>query len=288
VTRSLATEKGLICVVAILKAEEPFVDEWIAYHRLIGVDHFLLYDNDPNLPLQRLLEGYADYVTVIDWPGEREDLPGRNKQTKAYEDALRRLRHKWVAFIDGDEFIVLRKHAGLPQFLDEFDEVGAVSLTWHLFGPNGHDTSPTGLITASLTRRKSAPGRMAKSINRVQAIASVASAHRCRLKPGYLRVDANKQPYSDDSYPGKTDVAHINHYMCRSFQNWMSRIDRGTTAAVSQDMLTHKDYRWMFDPEVCRMKFFEIANEMNEVVDEYMLKYSEPIRARLAGRSTTR
>jgi hypothetical protein len=31
---------GPICVVAILKDEGRFLEEWLAYHRLIGVDHF--------------------------------------------------------------------------------------------------------------------------------------------------------------------------------------------------------------------------------------------------------
>jgi len=104
------------------------------------------------------------------------------------------------------------------------------------------------------------------------------------VKPGYRRVDANKRLYTDELYPGKTDVAHVNHYLCRSYQNWMSRIDRGTTAAVPSAMRTHKDYRWMFEPEICRTKFFEMAHEMNEVVDEHMLTYSEAIRAHMAVR----
>ncbi len=273
------TEKGLICIVAILKGEEPFIDEWIAYHRIIGVDHFFLYDNDPTAPLKHLLRHHADYVTVIDWPGEHDDLPGRNKQTKAYTDSLRRISHRWMAFIDGDEFIVLRRHANLRLFLDKFEGVGAVRLTWHLFGNNGHYTNPKGLITASLTRRKCAPARMTKSINRVRAIASINSAHFCKLKLGFRTMDANKRPYSATPYRGQTEVAHINHYMCRSFENWMNRIERGEAAFSKENTPKDKDHRWRFERELCRAKFVEISKETNEMVDEFMLKYSEPIQA---------
>jgi hypothetical protein len=276
---ALTTDKGLICVVAIVKGEDPFIDEWIAYHRMIGVDHFFLYDNDPEGPLKHLLKGYADFVTVIDWPGEYEEIPGRNKQTKAYENSLHRIKHKWVAFIDGDEFIVLRRHANLQEFIDEFEDVGAVLLTWHLFGHNGHYTNPKGLITASLTRRRSTPGRMTKSINKVKAISSIESAHLCNLKAGYTMVDANKRPYSADPYPGKTEVAHINHYMCRSFRNWMNRIERGEAAFSKENYPKEKDHRWRFEREWCLRKFVEITKDANELVDEYMLKYSEPIQA---------
>ena len=29
-----------VCLAAILKYEEPFLDEWIVYHRMLGIDHF--------------------------------------------------------------------------------------------------------------------------------------------------------------------------------------------------------------------------------------------------------
>ena len=277
-----ATDQGLICVVAMLKGEEPFIDEWVAYHRIIGVDHFFLYDNDPTLPLRNLLKRHAEYVTVVDWPGEHDELPGRNKQTKAYTDSLRRVGHRWVAFIDGDEFIVLSKHENLQQFLEHFDDVGAVLLNWHLFGNNGHYTNPKGLITASLTRRKCEPGRMTKSINKVEAISSIQSAHLCRLRRGFKTVDANKRPYSEILYSGKTDVAHINHYMCRSYLHWMKRIERGEAAFPKENYPKNKDHRWRFERELCEAKFFEIAQETNELVDEFMLKYTEPIQAFLS------
>jgi len=275
----LTIDRGLVCVVAIVKAEEPFIDEWIAYHRLIGVDHFFLYDNDPIGPLKHLLKHHAEYVTVIDWPGEHDDLPGRNKQTKAYTDSLHRINHRWVAFIDGDEFIVLRKHANLKEFLVQFEDVGAVLLTWHLFGNNGYYTNPKGLITASLTRRKREPGRMTKSISKVAAISSIQSAHLCKLKRGFRTVDANKRPYSQALYPGKTEVAQINHYLCRSFENWMNRVARGGAAYTKENYPKSQDHSWRFDRELCKAKFFEIEKETNEVVDEFMLKYAEPIQA---------
>jgi hypothetical protein len=275
----LTTHKGLICVVAILKGEEPFIHEWIAYHRIIGVDHFILYDNDPTAPLKPLLKRHADYVTVIEWPDEHDDLPGRNNQTKAYTDSIRLISHRWVAFIDGDEFIVLRKHVNLQQFLEQFEDVGAVRLTWHLFGNNGYYSNPNGLITSSLTRRKRTPGRMPKSISKVTAISSIESAHYCTLKRGFTTVDANKRPYLPNLYRGKTDVAHINHYMCRSFEHWMNRIERGEAAFSKKNYPKTKDHLWRFDRELCKAKFFEISKETNEVVDEFMLKYSEPIEA---------
>jgi hypothetical protein len=273
--------EATVGVVAIVKGEEPFIDEWLAYHRIIGVEHFYLYDNDPSLPLRGLLARHRDYVTVIDWAGEHEHLPGGNKQTKAYTNSLGRVRQTWVAFIDGDEFIALKRHTSLPEFLAEFEDAGAVYLSWHLFGPNGHMRNPEGLITASLTRRRRAPGRIGKSIVRTKAIHSVMSAHQCELRPGYAYVDANKRRRSASPYEGLTDVACINHYLCRSFESWMSRLERGEAAFTKGNYPPTRDHRWRFEPEACERKFFQVANEMDDLTDDFMSRYEEPIRSLL-------
>src|SRR6478752_5390358 len=95
-----------VCVAAILKDEDAFVEEWVAYHRLLGVDHFYLYDNDPRQPLSELLAPHWDYVTVRPWLIDHDDqrYPGRTKQVKAYAHCLQNdaANYTWVAFIDGD------------------------------------------------------------------------------------------------------------------------------------------------------------------------------------------
>jgi hypothetical protein len=221
---------------------------------------------------------------VVDWAGEHEHLPGRNKQTKAYEDALGRVRHRWMAIIDVDEFIVLRRHETLPRFLAGFADMAAVQLTWHLFGHNGHYGDPEGLVTAALTRRRALPGRMSKSITRVDAITSIRSAHHCELVPGRAAVDANGRRYEEALYPGKTDVAHVNHYLCRSFHNWMHRIERGEAAFDSASPPREAEHLWRFDRELCLRRFIEISKDHNELCDEHMLRFAGRIDAGIRAR----
>lgn len=176
-----------VCAVAIAKGEDRFIEEWLVYHRLLGVDRFFIYDNDPALPLRSLLAAHADYATVIDWPGDpTAGWPGRNLQVRTYTEALVRrvASHTWVAFLDPDEFIVLREHETLPAFLSSLGNVGAVRLNWHVFGHNGFFEDPEGLVTASLTRRMAAPSLRTKAISRFEAISAVDSAHFCRMMRG--------------------------------------------------------------------------------------------------------
>lgn len=271
-------DRESLCLVAILKDEIPFVNEWILYHRMIGVDYFFLYDDDPDLPLKDYLEPHANYVKVIPWYGKSKELPGRNRQTKAYWNAAENfiMPYKWVTFLDGDEFIVLREHENIQDFLVEFKDEPAILLNWHVFGHNGFYDDPQGLITAQLTRRMLQPNRNVKTITRCDAIESISSSHLCRLKYG-KPVDANKKPFIDELYPGKTARAHINHYQCRSFVRWMKRVERGTPS-MSDDLPTAPEDFWRVSEEACLRQFVTtVALNKNEYVDEYMLKYKEAL-----------
>jgi hypothetical protein len=279
-----------ICAVAIVKGDERFIEEWIVYHRFIGVDRFMIYDNSPGLPLRSLLSPYRHFVTIIDWRGDPTAAwPGRNLQTKTYAHALAAAmsQYDWVTFIDVDEFIVLRQHANLAAFLSRFEDFGSVRLNWHVFGHNGYYEDPNGLITSALTRRMAKPSPRTKAISRPESVFAIESAHLCRLKAGWRAADANARPYTDDLYPGKTDVAHINHYACRSFLSWMGRVARGDVSFDRANVPA--EHAWRLDPHLCLRQFVEtVAKDKNELVDEYMLRYRRHILDRLAPASRDR
>ena len=128
-----------VCAVALVSGEERFIEEWIAYHRLIGVDHFILYDNNPRLPLRALL--------AVRELRDRDRLAGRSdRQVARSESSAQDVRTctraawprlEWVTFIDIDEFIVLRGTATCGAFLSRLGDFGSVRLNWHVFGHNG-------------------------------------------------------------------------------------------------------------------------------------------------------
>ena len=81
----LLAERGFgVVIVCIVKDEADYLEEWLAYHFALGVDHVLLYDNGSTDGSATLLKTYQNHglVTVIDWP-----LGGA--QLAAYNHALR-------------------------------------------------------------------------------------------------------------------------------------------------------------------------------------------------------
>ncbi len=127
-----------------------------------------MYDDDPSQPLQDFLTPHNDYITVINWWGQTGGGKTHRKgnQLTAYNHAVQNFisPFEWAAFIDGDEFIVLRQHTTIHDFLFDFKDEVAVSLNWYAFGHNGFYNDPTGLITTCLNRRMFSPFSEIKTI----------------------------------------------------------------------------------------------------------------------------
>src|SRR5512140_3821709 len=120
-----------LAICAIFKNEAPYLLEWIDYHRMVGFDHFVLYDNDSTDDGAARIQAspFARYVEIIPWPPR----PG---QLVAYRDVIKNhaRRFDWVAFIDIDEFIVPLETASVRELLIRYGGFSAVLINWLIFG----------------------------------------------------------------------------------------------------------------------------------------------------------
>lgn len=126
-------------IVACMKNEAPYIVEWIAYHRAIGVDNFLIYTNDcadgTDLILKRLEEmGIVQHRNNDLWKGKS---PQQHALNKAMKEPLV-TQADWIIHIDVDEFINVRTGIGtLEDFFARVPDATNVAMTWRLFGHNG-------------------------------------------------------------------------------------------------------------------------------------------------------
>lgn len=115
-------------VVAIAKDEDAYFLEWAAYHLAIGFDHIFLYDNMSRVTLRSLLRSRLARrsITVIDWP----IIPDQNTQFMAYAHFLKTYgrRVDWAAVIDLDEFVCLKAHATIRDFVAEFPNADGIAI----------------------------------------------------------------------------------------------------------------------------------------------------------------
>jgi hypothetical protein len=135
-------------VVCIAKNEDPYIEEWVAYNLKLGFDHVTVYDNGQTL--EWLPSRFPDYVTVVPWAGAAS-------QVTAYNDFL--ARHGdvdlWAAFIDVDEFIVLKRHPDIKSLINECSagHGGALAINWVFYGSSGHLEQTSQPVTQRFTHR---------------------------------------------------------------------------------------------------------------------------------------
>ena len=211
-----------IAAVAIFKDEAPFLREWVAYHRCIGVDEFVLYDNGST-------DGGAD--SVRHWPGVTVHYwPQRPGQIAAYDDfrANYAMQYDWAAFIDIDEFINPFTD-DLPAILNRAGDHSAMLLNWLCFGPNGHDKRPRGLVTENYTLRTAvgdSSNRGVKSIVRMCDMTGAWSPHLHHVRGNVCDPTGRTVP-NDHEWRTCHTNAVINHYYTRSRDDWAGKLARG-------------------------------------------------------------
>ena len=106
------------------------VEEWVDYHLGLGVSKIFFFDHNSTVPIRNTLGKYRNVVHYED-VSTAEALP-LSPQQYAHQKCLRHKDVHWIAFIDIDEFIVLKSttHTSLPAFLTDYADEGALAMNW--------------------------------------------------------------------------------------------------------------------------------------------------------------
>ncbi|MEM8555607.1 MAG: glycosyltransferase family 2 protein [Pseudomonadota bacterium] len=126
-------------VIACMKNEGPYLLEWLAFHRALGFEHFVVFTNDCEDGTDRLLDliapqGWLTHVDNSTWRGKSPQQAALNRAIKM--DVVRRA--EWVLHIDCDEFVNIRCGNGtLDDLFDACPEATHFTLTWRMFGSAG-------------------------------------------------------------------------------------------------------------------------------------------------------
>ena len=135
-----ATQTARTAIVTTMKNEGPFILEWLAYHRAIGVDDFLIYTNDCTDGTDTMLDLLQDKGIVqhrVNPFVQGGDLKPQHAALQAAESEPVMQNCTWGICMDVDEFINIKIGDGtLKALYDAMGDANMISLTWRLFGNN--------------------------------------------------------------------------------------------------------------------------------------------------------
>lgn len=129
--------KYTLSICAIFKNEAKYLNEWIEYHRDLGVDHFYLYNIASRDAFRSILRPYIKegIVSLINWPeaiNQLDDEVGYrwafSTLIPAYENAVNfitREETKWLMFLDVDEYIICAE-GKVTDLLKKYDDYSSI------------------------------------------------------------------------------------------------------------------------------------------------------------------
>ncbi|MCA0994594.1 glycosyltransferase family 2 protein [Alloyangia pacifica] len=238
-----------ICAVTCVKNEGPFVLEWVAYHRLIGVTDFLVYSNDCDDGTDALLNALAP-AGVVHLPNPAE---GRNYQMEALKDAARQdlvTGADWIWVADVDEFPNI--HVGDHSFAALIEACGnpqAISLSFQFFANDGVETFEDRPVIGQFCRAHNPDLWCDQSAIEVKTLVrrdfplQYFGAHRPfarksrapeswtdgagRAVPGPFLSAAKPRRIRKFPAAGARRFATLNHYALRSVDSYLVKTERG-------------------------------------------------------------
>jgi len=214
-----------VVLCAIIK-DELDLEEWVAYNLLIGFEHIYIYDDQSQIPISTRLENIKDQVTVIDYDYQGP-LETRGKQTEAYNTCLQNhgKETEYMAFLDGDEFLVLKQHQNVYDFIKDMN-VDGIAINSLFFDSNGHITRPEGLVIENYVHAK--PFNYIKSIVKTSKVIQVG-IHNASFELGSKYIGMTNRPVLNHCQRVREntyDIAQLNHYQAKSMEDWGRRLVR--------------------------------------------------------------
>lgn len=250
--------RAQLALAAMFRNEARYLEEWIEYHRMVGVERFWLYDDQSSDDWRSVLAPYLEQglAEVIDWP-----VPGRNdymrRQVEAQRDAVQRAcgQARWLALIDVDEYLLPLADDTVARCLERhYAEADAVYVNWRNFGTGGvhlERAGPTLFKLTACAEEFHSHNSVGKSIVRPEQVLAreLWYAHHAVLRPGACYYDGDGEPIPDGKSQPELDGKHherllrLNHYPLRDEGSFRSvRLGAGDRVTVADEHLQWEHY----------------------------------------------
>ena len=194
----------------------------VDYHFGLGFHTIYLIDNSKDHELQkwqnkRRNAGYS--VRVMPKPGTHRQMYGYHMCAAEHKKD-----HKFMAFFDVDEYLVLKKHNSVNEMLEQHLPKGSLAISWYIFGTGNKDLyAPIPVTKRFLYRDGVDEGDRHPQSHNVKAILKSSdyggypqSPHSMKTK-GSTWIDTNGHSDNFDKIGASNsnrplDVAVIHHY----------------------------------------------------------------------------
>jgi hypothetical protein len=222
-------ESAAICAQAV--DEEAYIDEWVDYHYALGFRKFYIYDNSLTHELRQWAANKGSHVFL-------KHHPEKGALNKFLTDCATTYgvanNHTWLAIFDIDEFLVIRKHRHVVDFLHEYAKEGALAINWFVFFNSGRVHYEPLPVTKRFLYRHAVLDDYVKIIVKLEHLNVTEpfwSPHHVPLKKDKKVIDTNGHAVKDAwNTDGPRDVVTLHHYHTKSRKEYIRKKMRGESS----------------------------------------------------------
>ncbi|KAJ3181983.1 hypothetical protein HDU87_000321 [Geranomyces variabilis] len=237
-----------VAICLAVRGQKPDLPEWFIHHYYhLNISRFYVMDDGTMPPLSDT-PGWGiprtaitfDYFTPQTRAKEFQQLHAYNECARKYGE-----RHKWLAFIDADEYLeVQKKTTSLESFLGGFDNdttIGAVGVNWQVHTSSGLAkrplTSHRKTFTTCIQDDPTQDNMHVKAIVKTPYYDYARNAHAFALRNGARTVGENGDtiPWAFRA-PITRDRIGLHHYVLNSKQEYQEKLDRGNGMGSPKNM----------------------------------------------------
>ena len=208
-------------IVAVVEGAAPDLFEWLAFHRAVGVRHFVIYDNGLDSEAAALLSAHETIgVTTLPCP-TRIDLAPRFAAYNHFLASRARL-FRFAAFLGLDEFLVPAPGRSIQDWIARIPpHAGAVVVNRRVFDTSEPVGTSAGLVLRRFPRALADPereeNRRVTAIYRQGAVAAITDGNLAPLVQGERLMSdfshAEPDPRRPDAVLGvRQGEIRLNHY----------------------------------------------------------------------------
>lgn len=278
-----------------MRNEAPFILEWVAYHRMIGINDPIVFSNNCSDGTDLMLERLDELGLIRHLPNPTMLTGGRMHiiaALKYLNNGSRLARSDWVVSFDVDEFINVKVGKGhIEDLFNATPDANLISLSQQNFGHGGQWSYTDELQTntfvygwdksSSYTRKMNRRGTKTLTHQSSEPVfwgnhsPEFASGKLNRLHP----VNGSGENISEvnmtnvvkalpEPYYG-FDLVQLNHYAVRTVDSYLLKVARGSSAHPDRPYeMTYwrkYDHNDELDQSICHH-----ADDLNAARDELL------------------
>lgn len=215
-----------VVLFCIAKLEHRYIEEFCKYHLYIGFDTIYIFDNE-DVPTYQTLLQHIPNIYVIHFPGTAQQYIAIQcfQNNIMYNHCISHVIH-----LDCDEFIVLKKHGSIKEFIQEYikDDCAGIGINWRFFGDSNHEHYSNVPVRKRFTWCEKGGNIHIKTLYNKDHFVKYNTMHDINVKDGYhIKSTTGEIIQGPFNHNIDISVIQINHYKTKTFEEFQYIRQRG-------------------------------------------------------------